>query len=825
MAILDLKQTIIKKKVKAGTVLVLQGNNNKGFNVLHSGMAEILSYPGDAGKASAEEIIEGSLRVGLIKSESLFGVMGIVSSDTEYSKSIRAVTDCIVSCKPIKQEEILPTLQRNMNFNLQILRAMVKRIESSIFLFNNYKYLWHKFASIADSLALCGDFFSGLDRIESATREDSSIEEYAAFLKQTAAAKDIALPEMWDNNIFLGRVQTDLDLYRDHDDIKVESIIDQPQFLFLKRLLRKKNNVLTALFSKDEPTNSYILKFLGETLLILKNNNEQLAGEIDSLMKMIYGKDGWILKILNSQDIESQEIAAFLHYLTKFSWRCRKDAMNLLGKDMHHDYPVYSELKRFRALSANTADSAQIENTAKEHQRGQNVLLKYKGLLNKILKFATMPPDFNMEFREQINLFKDKTNKLATDAETSAIRTRLTEMYWQLYEVCFLKIIDSDLKGFIPGIMLHAGVIDETLLTEAELTAVDRLYTGLLYTDETIPVMTLPYFLEKIYRSELNPSMSEMGELFHKVIKGQEKLSPRQREGVYLFQDTAEDRVRYEIRQILGEVSKVLSGSKKKALPFLFSEAFMGSADRLCLHPEELAGIVEKFKSRDFSAFYREVLLKNKLSTEIIKQEICPYFVLFPTAGSRTLLWQEVDGTRKNTPGRIFLPLFYSEKIDDAVLALMASFRWELQKTIAGVKWTDPVEGGVVGAYYDYIGFYKKNPSLSTTAKEKLHEFVKKTRSDKDRFSQDYIAWLNFEYEGKIKLNQVARDIFYRYCPFPADIRKEMAKKPLYADLENKYQNRKHKELLKMETKKRKFEKAGKPIPLELQDYIDFIDF
>ena len=63
---------------------------------------------------------------------------------------------------------------------------------------------------------------------------------------------------------------------------------------------------------------------------------------------------------------------------------------------------------------------------------------------------------------------------------------------------------------------------------------------------------------------------------------------------------------------------------------------------------------------------------------------------------------------------------------------------------IAEVKWTNPVEGRLVGAYYDYIESYKKNPRLSPTAKEKLYEFVKKTRSVKDRFSQDYIAWLNF---------------------------------------------------------------------------------
>ncbi|MDA3812164.1 MAG: hypothetical protein PF518_17745 [Spirochaetaceae bacterium] len=183
-----------------------------------------------------------------------------------------------------------------------------------------------------------------------------------------------------------------------------------------------------------------------------------------------------------------------------------------------------------------------------------------------------------------------------------------------------------------------------------------------------------------------------------------------------------------------------------------------------------------------------------------------------------------MDGTKKDTPGRFFLPLFYSDKINENMLYQLASYRWELQKTIAGYNWTDPVDGGVVGAYYDYIQFYKKNPGISLEVRKRLEEFIKKNKSDKDCFAKDYISWIEYEYEGKIRLNAVARDIFYRYCPFQNGVRAILAAKPLYDNLEIKYQNRKQKDIIKVKTRLIKFEKSNKPVPPELIKYLNYLE-
>jgi hypothetical protein len=302
-------------------------------------------------------------------------------------------------------------------------------------------------------------------------------------------------------------------------------------------------------------------------------------------------------------------------------------------------------------------------------------------------------------------------------------------------------------------------------------------------------------------------------------------MTKKEKESANIYEDNPEDRVRFEIRAIVQETLKLLFGSKKKALPILCREAMLGKMDRLLMDPETVAEYIQTYRQRDYSVFYREAVVRHKFGTDLAQKEVRPNFVLYPVAGLRVMMWQEIDGAKRNSAGRLFLPIICNGKKEEAVLSLLAQFRWELQKTVAGAKWIDAVEGGLVGAYYDYIQFYKKNPSLSSEAKARVNEFIKKTRSDRDRFTADYIMWLESEYEGRVKLNAVTRDIFYRYVPFRKKVRAEMAKKPLYSNLEMKYQNRQRKVLLKFQSRAKKFERAGESLPDDLKHYLEFLEY
>ncbi|MFW5689731.1 MAG: hypothetical protein ACOC1U_09170, partial [Spirochaetota bacterium] len=67
------------------------------------------------------------------------------------------------------------------------------------------------------------------------------------------------------------------------------------------------------------------------------------------------------------------------------------------------------------------------------------------------------------------------------------------------------------------------------------------------------------------------------------------------------------------------------------------------------------------------------------------------------------------------------------------------------------------------------------------------------------------------------------REIFYRFCPFPREVRETMARKPLYGDLERKYQNRARQTIVKLETRLRRFERSQEAVPEELSRHLEVL--
>ncbi len=822
MNVTDLTKLVKQEKVDKGTVLIVQGGNKKALTIIHSGLAELISYSEDAYGIEPEQIISKSIRVGLIKGESICGIMGLLNPEP-YGSSVRTLTECVISVIPVSIDEIIKTLQSKMLLNLQVLRALVQRNESAIFLINNYKALWHKLASIADSIAIGIELpKKAIKQMENADRINLSLMDYSSFLKKKITSKKMSVPQVWDHNIFLGTVQNSIKLFDNIDTIEIESIIDYQQFLFLKRLLRKKDNILIDLFKRDEPTNYYFFQFLGKTLEALLKKNKEMVQTINKLIGILYSDSGWIGQVIKQYNKKNKKVYLFIHYMGKFCWRCRRDIIQLFGKDLKIEFPVYSKLKSFELLDVEVGQQKAGKPESKIKVQDAS-LKKYNNLLSKILSFAEVDTDFKNKFIMLLNVFKKNKKKFENEPKLNGVKNKISELYWELYEICFLKITDTDLKSFIPGIMLHFGLLDETLVSKEHLSFIDKSYAKNLFVDEPIPVMTLPYFLEKIYKMEFNPSLTEMGESFNDVIKKQLKLSKKEIDNTYLYSDIVEDRVRFEVRKVISKIFKLIFGSIRTAFPILCSETILGKIDRTFVDPEEYSNLVNKFRQQDFSLFYRDIVLHHKFGTDIVSKEVIPNFILYPLSGSRIMMWQELDGAKRSTAGRLFLPSFFNENLSESILTGLAHFKWELQKIMAGGKWMDPVDGGFIGAYYDYINFYKKNPNLTPKAKELLKDFIKRTRSDKERFTKDYIMWMNFEFEGRIKLNNVARDIFYRYCPFRKDARSELAKKPLYTNLDTKYRNRARQKILKTESRIRKFEKSEESVPQDILDYMEFL--
>ena len=172
----------------------------------------------------------------------------------------------------------------------------------------------------------------------------------------------------------------------------------------------------------------------------------------------------------------------------------------------------------------------------------------------------------------------------------------------------------------------------------------------------------------------------------------------------------------------------------------------------------------------------------------------------------------------------MFLPIFTDEDLSLMQIRLAAEFRWEICKKIQGARWNDVTDHSLTSEYFDYLQFYRKNPELSTDAKEKLKTTLTNCKNSfRNVFVMDYILWIKYEALGSPRVNKVAKGILFTYCPFAAKYRKVLASNPMYGEMIGRHDiktAKKHK-LLSSHYLKIKAEKGS--LPREIEAYLEYL--
>ena len=129
---------------------------------------------------------------------------------------------------------------------------------------------------------------------------------------------------------------------------------------------------------------------------------------------------------------------------------------------------------------------------------------------------------------------------------------------------------------------------------------------------------------------------------------------------------------------------------------------------------------------------------------------IVPYVIIVPAYGDRGICWEPFEKfNRATSRGRVAIPMFPKD-LRTAVLAAAADLRWQVAKEKAQHYW---MEEGLTGRYYQWFT-------------------ERKLRGDvKEYFIQDYILWITKESEGTQKMERGSRSVFWRYIPFPQELR------------------------------------------------------
>ena len=112
----------------------------------------------------------------------------------------------------------------------------------------------------------------------------------------------------------------------------------------------------------------------------------------------------------------------------------------------------------------------------------------------------------------------------------------------------------------------------------------------------------------------------------------------------------------------------------------------------------------------------------------------------------------------------------FPKDLKTAVVSAMADLRWQVEKERAQHYW---MEEGLTGNYYQWFS-------------------GRKMRGDvKEAFIQDYVLWITKESEGTQKLDREARSVFWRYTPFPDELKDKLKNRGfVYSELAKRDKNR-----------------------------------
>lgn len=446
---------------------------------------------------------------------------------------------------------------------------------------------------------------------------------------------------------------------------------------------------------------------------------------------------------------------------------------------------VESRVNSFRS-NLSMLNSSQQEDTPQEDIQSGTIMQELAGSLNSILEFAGFDLDMGESFRKHVNTYKAMEDKNSTEDSAIRLRKQITGEFYSLYAITFEAALAAPYLPMPVRMFLYFGYVDEDLAGAANCIALYNLACGIV-DQSSFGIYTLYHWLLAIYNGKKSPSRNEFEEDFTDYIHKQKASGNITAAEYNAMEKNPMSKVSFELKNMFPQVNKMTCGRITTFCPLFSSDNVMKNLNTAFVSSAQINKALEMIKSIDYSAFYRESLdidHMEAMGKEIIHLEYLPDIILMPNVGIRGVMWQEIEGKKRNSPGRMFFSIFHMEDISTTMVRLTGEFRWEMCKRIQGSRWNDISERSLTSEYFDYVQFYRRNHDLSSEAKEKIRNSLQRARNSfKEMFVRDYIVWILFEGTGSPRLNRVARRILFTYCPFPAALAKTMEQNPTFSEM------------------------------------------
>ena len=446
--------------------------------------------------------------------------------------------------------------------------------------------------------------------------------------------------------------------------------------------------------------------------------------------------------------------------------------------------------------------------------------------LNTILDYSECPDEMRNKFSRYVHDYAKLADKNASDDEARRLRNELTSIFYKVYQLVLAKSLKDPGPSTIINMFLNFGYVDPALAGQENA---DFLYTiaDTYRGDPQLGVYTLREWLTAIYNGQKEPNRSEFDMDYTDTIRDMKaKKTIDAKEETRLMADLNE-KLRFEMENAFPSGNKITFGRVTTFCPLFSEHNVQRKLEDTLLTPGLLKKAIDEIRDIDFSAFYRETMYSNTeigVPKEFLHVEVTPDFILMPNAGIRGVMWQEIEGKKRTTPARIFLPAFLEGDVKSLIVRLTGEFRWEMCRRVQGARWNDLSEPSLTSEYCDYLQFYKKNSELTTEMKDNIKSELDRAKKNyRAVFVSNYADWLQYESKGSLRLNRIVRRMLLEYCTFAAPIREKLKQNPQYAELFNKFNIKQQRNIRHVSSVMQKVRQSGKPIPKELQDELEFM--
>jgi hypothetical protein len=447
-----------------------------------------------------------------------------------------------------------------------------------------------------------------------------------------------------------------------------------------------------------------------------------------------------------------------------------------------------------------------------------------KDSFSKILNYAGITGEKADAMQETMQEYIMLKDKYSNDERAREIRRQLTDNHYNLYKETFIKAYKDVKVPKLIELFLKYGYADERLLSEEQILSLyfmpdDDQDTGLC------KVYDIRTWLTLIYEEKKEPSKNEFDLDYTEMLSEMKKQGKLTEKECISWLSDSEKKLDYEIKNMFRYNNRTTNGQISTFVPVLHKDQAINDIKRIRTTCAKIKASVDKFMQIDYSVFDREILYTNQeknIKREYIIRKVYPDIILMPNVGVNGVMWQEITGKRRDTPGRFLLPAFTEIDMDAMLVRLLGKFRWEMCRTIEGALWNNITKKSLTSEYTYYLQFYRKNKDLSEEKKEKIKNQIQRGRNSREVFVVDYENWILYEAAGAIKLNKPVREILATYCPLSKEIREQLKHQPLFDEAMTRYYHEKQKKIREIVGRYRLLEKENIEVTQELLDTLSY---